>query len=104
MNKTAITIIIGSLAIAGAIIFSNQPDEKMIHVPIENNVDLKEEFEQGFMEGCVGDDVSAISSCSCMYDGALEVYGFDKFVDISIEYAQTEQIPASFEDVVANCV
>jgi hypothetical protein len=65
-------------------------DEEMINVPITST---SQEFREGFMEGCIGDDAT-YQECDCAYTKLENKYGTQGILDLSAEYIKTEQIPA----------
>jgi hypothetical protein len=101
-NKTAIAIIIAGLLVAVAVGFTNQKQDRIYIAPEESEVLPANEFREAFMVGCA-EDPADTSSCSCIYDEMLSEYGFDGFLDLSIEYVKTNTLPSEVMDVIEKC-
>ena len=101
MSKT-MKIIIGIVFVLLVfyLIGSQTPDTK--YETIKTPVYSKDEFKQAYMEGCM--EEGTYEYCSCTYDYILDKHGLDKFLDISVEYMKTEELPDEMWEAVKHCL
>jgi len=108
-NNTTLKVLTAFLGVFIILFFffmiGNNKKEEMIYVPQEiNELSFEQEFKNEFVDGCTSGDNSLLEFCNCSYEEGLEHYGFDGFVDMSIEYARTDLIPSKFNEIVESCI
>ncbi len=85
-----------------AILVGTKEEEKMISVPIEEEINY--ELKDAYITGCMGEDIS-YGFCVCTYNVLFEDLGRDGFIDLSLNYMKTGQIPESvLNNVINSCI
>jgi hypothetical protein len=108
-NNTTLKVLTAFLGVFIILFFffiiGNNNKEQIIYVPQEiNEISFEEEFKAEFIKGCTDNDKDMLGFCDCAYEESLEHYGFDGFVDVSIEYARTYLMPSKFLDIAESCL
>jgi hypothetical protein len=91
-SKIALAIIVAGLLIGGAFYFTNK-EEKMLTIPLDKTDNGMSVYKDSFMEGCM-EESATYSTCNCYYNSLLNQLGEDGLLEVSLNYAQTEQFPA----------
>jgi len=114
MKKTAIIVIIVLLAFIGylaidshrlrqeakeTIIKDFQP--KTIKETMEED---KEQFIEGYLEGCISEDKSAKAYCECTADKLFEKYDIEEVMEFTLEMVKTDEIPDEMMEVAMPCI
>ena len=103
-NETVIAILatVVGIFIILLIIGMASPEEKMVSVPITEDVLV--DFKSGFIEGCVEDGSVSYQACNCAYNELYKEYGSDGLIELSANYLKTEQLPERAIDVILKCI
>jgi len=104
-ESNLIGFVILIVAIVLSVLIFNNKEEPKIKVPIaEKEVSIVErEFKAGFIEGCTEDNLISYSVCNCAYNKMINHYGFNKLLELSLEYIETEELPAKTIDFLVEC-
>ncbi len=63
-----------------------------------------ENFKSTYLKGCIGDNPGKEAFCSCSYTSLIGKFGFEGFMQKSLEYKKTKQMDPEFLGAVSNCV
>lgn len=107
MNKTqkiVIAIIVAGLLIGGGIWLGTKK-EKMVTIPLDKTEISTNIMKDSYMEGCMGEDSTSYALCNCTYNSLINNYGKEKVIELSVDYLNTEEIPADIlKKVMDDCL
>jgi len=66
------------------------PEEKILH-------------KESFMEACIGTEEDK-EYCSYVYDYLIDKYGREGFIDIILEWHETNKVPPEVNDAIEECI
>jgi len=69
---------------------ANQRKYKVINEREKYSLYYKTTFKRDFITNCANEDDVSEKDCECMYGYAVKEVGFDKFMDLSIEFVGYE--------------
>jgi hypothetical protein len=108
MDKT--TKIVLAVIVAGALIgigwgLSSKVSEKEDRIVVPTTTDTAmDNYKDGYIEGCVGTDISTYAYCECTYNKALSTMGKDKLIEESYNYLKTNTLSSEFLNVAGSCM
>lgn len=103
MKKTiiiAITIIVLATIVGMVVVLTK---ENTVKIPLEQKNSSEQVLRSGFLEGCLEDGTATYSQCDCMFEELYNKYGEERFIKMSLEYSESEELPESFISTVLKC-
>lgn len=109
----AITVVV--CAVIGGVVFYKQNVEvKKELTPIVKTTDSIPDYTTrysdkiensriNFNSGC-SEDGQNMKYCNCMFNWIIDNLGHTKFIEISLDYLETEVLPQSLKPAIKNCI
>lgn len=63
-----------------------------------------ENFKSVYIKGCIGDNPKKDAFCECSYTSLIGKFGFEGFMQKTLEYKKTKQMDPEFLGAVSGCV
>lgn len=108
MNKTSkivIAIIVAGLLIGGGIWLATRKEE-VVKIPLEDKTEVANNvLKDSYMTGCMEGNEVTYTFCDCTYNSLINQMGKEKVIEMSVDYSETSEIPASvIEKVAKDCL